>query len=75
MINQEALNQIQHAPITERIQIIELLLQSLKNDLKQDATYQTANQQTFTARQFHLGEDITPNREELYENNKNNVCD
>ena len=75
MINQEAINQIQHAPISERIQVIELLLQSLKNDLAQESTQAITKQQPFTARQFNLGKDITLNREELYNEHKNNVCD
>lgn len=34
MIAQETLTQIQHAPLVERIQVIEVILESLKQDIQ-----------------------------------------
>ena len=36
MTVQEAIKALQDAPVKERIQIIEMLLQSLKNDIEQN---------------------------------------
>ena len=75
MINQETLSQIQQIPLTERIQIIELLLHSVKNELKQSVITQKIATPQFKVRQFNLGTDITLNREELYADRNHHVCD
>lgn len=64
MTVQEAIRTLQDAPIKERIQIIEMLLQSLKDDLEVEAPRET--QKHFTVRTFDLGKDILPDREEMY---------
>lgn len=75
MINQETLNQIQQIPLTERIQVIELLLHSVKNELKQNSIAQKITTPQFKVRQFHLGTDMTVNREDLYADRNRHVCD
>jgi len=62
---QEAVQQIQHAPLTERIRAIELLLQSLKNEIVQSEPMQ-AVRKPFRIRTFNLGTDIQMDREEMY---------
>lgn len=71
MVDLDILKKLQQAPIEERIQLIELLLQSVKDEIKQDSK----NNHTFKVRSFSLGNDITVNREELYnERNNENIC-
>lgn len=67
MINPDYLENIQKATIAERIQALELILQSLKNDIKNNAKppSSTARKQ-FRVRKFDLGEDIHVNREIIY---------
>ncbi len=66
MIAQETLTQIQHAPIVERIQVIEVILQSLKQDIKQTETSEKPQYKPFTVRQFNLGTDIIVDRDAIY---------
>lgn len=65
MTVQEAIKALQDAPVKERIQIIELLVQSLKNDIELVESAQKI-QKPFTVRTFDLGSDILPDREEMY---------
>ena len=65
----------QHIPLTERIQVIELLLHSVKNELKQNLITQKIATPQFKVRQFNLGTDISLNREELYAERNYHVCD
>ncbi len=65
MTVQDAIETLQHMPVKDRIQIIEILLQSLKNDLADMETPQEP-QKPFQVRTFDLGGDITLDREELY---------
>lgn len=59
MVDLDILKKLQQAPIEERIQLIELLLQSVKDEIKQDSK----NNHTFKVRSFSLGNDITVNRQ------------
>ncbi len=54
----------------------EFIIKTLQTALetKQDAVYQVTNPQSFTVRQFHLGEELSFKREELYRDDKDNVC-
>ena len=65
MTVQEAIKALQDAPVKERIQIIELLVQSLKNDIELVESAKKT-QKPFTVRTFDLGSDILPDREEMY---------
>ncbi len=65
MLTQETVQQLQHAPMADRIRAIELLLQSLKDDIAPRKTHQTVRK-PFTIRTFNLGTDIQLDREEMY---------
>ena len=65
MIDQGAIEQIQKAPVTERILVIEQILQSLKRDVKRLFTDKT-DKKTFKVRQFNLGEDVSVDRDTIY---------
>lgn len=67
MRNTNTIEQIKNSPVEERIQIIELILQSLKSDLKTKvkSTEKTKFKQ-FKVRKFSLGEEVHVNRDELY---------
>ncbi|NBD14661.1 MAG: hypothetical protein GVY04_00530 [Cyanobacteria bacterium] len=62
MVDSNTRKQLQQASLEERIQMIELLLQSVKNDLKSAST----SPKPFKVRSFSLGGDISVNRDELY---------
>jgi hypothetical protein len=62
MTVQEAIQTLQNAPLEDRIQTIELLLQSLKDDLSsKDKT-----RKPFEIRTFNLGSDVQIDREQMY---------
>lgn len=65
MINKEILNQLQHAPIPERIRIIEVILQSLKQDIRTPST-ERIQHKTFNIQKFNLGKEVHVNRDTLY---------
>jgi hypothetical protein len=65
MIAQETLQQLKHAPLADRIQVIEALLESLKYDIAQAASPQKPYE-TFLVRTFDFGSDISIDREEMY---------
>jgi len=62
---QEAVQQLEHFPLAERIQVIELLLQSLKEEIAQTTSTQTEHK-PFRIRTFNLGTDIQVDRDEIY---------
>ena len=66
MISQETLMQIEHAPISERIHIIEYILQSLKHDIQPKTTPVIRQRKPFKVRSFHLGQDVHCDRDEIY---------
>lgn len=65
MISHETIQQLQHAPVAERIQLIEILLQSLKHDIVHPKR-QDKSRAPFRVRTFNLGTDISLDREEMY---------
>jgi hypothetical protein len=65
MVAKDMLAQIQHAPVAERIQIIEVILKSLKDDIKSSISGRH-RRKTFKVRKFHLGQDVHCDREEIY---------
>lgn len=66
MISQKTVQQIQHAPIAERIQMIELILQSLKQDIKESIPAEKRIRKPFKVRSFNLGRDIHVDRDMIY---------
>ena len=65
MLAQETIEQLQHAPLDDRIQAIEVLLGTLKSDIPRSKP-PAAMQKTFTVHTFDLGTDIHPDRDEMY---------
>ena len=65
MTIQDAIKTVQEAPLEDRIQIMELLLQSLKSDLAH-AKSAGKVQKPFKIYTFDLGSDVLPDREEMY---------
>lgn len=65
MTVQEAVHQLQSAPLAARILAIELILQSLKDEIVQSKPTQS-RQRPFRVRTFDLGTDIHMDREEMY---------
>ncbi len=59
---QEAVQHLQFASLAERIQVIELLLQSLKDEIIHDEPVR----KPFRIRTFNLGKDIQLDRDEMY---------
>jgi len=66
MLNMEITRQIQQATISEQIEIIELILQSLKAGIKTEYKSRQKSFRPFRVRKFSLGEEIHPDRDELY---------
>lgn len=65
MLAQDMVEQLRHAPMTDRIQAIEVLLQSLEHNIVPPRS-STIPQHSFTVRTFDLGTDIALDREEMY---------
>ncbi len=63
MTELKIVNQIKEASIEERIKIIELILQSLKNDIKSESKIRKSY---FKIRKFSLGEEVHVDRNNLY---------
>jgi hypothetical protein len=64
MISPETVQQLQRTPVAERIQLIEILLQSLKQDVVPPESLKPdkEEQKRFTVRTFNLGTDISLDR-------------
>jgi len=65
MTVQETVKQLQYAPLTYRIQVMELLLQSLKAEITQNESFHITYK-PFRIRTFNLKADIYIDREEMY---------
>ncbi|MCA9946801.1 MAG: hypothetical protein KC449_25145 [Anaerolineales bacterium] len=65
MTVQEAVQQLQHASVADRIQAIELLLQSLKDEMVYSKPV-LAGTKPFRVRTFNLGVDVQVDRDEMY---------
>ena len=66
MIDLEAVKQIKQASVEERIQIIDLILESLKNDIKPEFKIEKPQFRHFKIRKFSLGQEVHVDRDELY---------
>ena len=60
MIDTKTVKQIKSAPASERIQTMELILQSLKDEIKKEPQIERKG---FKVRKFRLGREIHFNRE------------
>ena len=67
MINQETIREIQHAPMPERIQVMELLLNSFKKDLNHITKSGQRRDRRFVARPFNLGQEVRVDLDLIYE--------
>lgn len=63
MINSKTLQEIQGAPVEERLYLIEIILQSLKKDIE---TISPPPKKMFTVRKFSLGAEVHADRDQLY---------
>lgn len=68
MIDIETVDKINQFPIAERIQIIKLILESLKQDINQLSSTKIPQFKPFKVRQFNLGQDVHVNRNLIYGN-------
>lgn len=68
MINSKSINDIVQLSIAERLRIIEIIFQSLKSDLRQvqEKDASQPKSKPFSVRKFHLGRDVSIDRDELY---------
>ena len=66
MVDLETVKQIKQASVEERIQIIELILQSLKHDIKPELKIEKSQFKQFKIRKFSLGEEVHVARDKLY---------
>ena len=65
MIAKDMLAQIQHAPLADRIQLIEIILQSLKEDMQSILSNQH-RRKPFKVKTFSAGQEIHCDRDEIY---------
>ncbi len=63
MIDPKTIQEIQDAPVDERIRLIEQILQSLKQDMQ---PAQPKTKKKFTVRAFNLGAEVHVDRDNLY---------
>lgn len=63
MIDPKTIQEIQDAPVAERIHLIEQVLQSLKQDIKPPLP---ASEKEFRIRKISLGQEIHIDRDQLY---------
>jgi len=66
MIDNNAVNQVIRATTDERIRIIEIILQSLKSDIKEGKAHRQPKPKTFKVRRLGLGGEVHVDRDELY---------
>jgi hypothetical protein len=66
MVDKETVRQIQQASVRERIQLIELILQSLKEDLPAAPASDLPKVKPFQVRQFNLGRQVPTDRDLIY---------
>lgn len=65
MLDLEILQQIKKAPVAERLELVELILRSLRNDIIEDQQMRKKSKR-FKIRKFNLGGEIHIDRDELY---------
>lgn len=66
MIAHETIRQLRHVSVAERLYIMEILLNSLKYDIKSTEKQLRSKSERFTVRTFNLGQDIHADRDIIY---------
>jgi len=66
MIDSNTVKQVEQSSVAERIRFIEIILQSLRNDIKEKPKEKSKKSKAFKVRTFDLGEDVHVDRDELY---------
>lgn len=66
MIDSNTVNEIKQSSIAERIRVMEIIFQSLKNDIKKEQVKTNTKSKPFKVRKFSLGEEVHVDRDELY---------
>jgi hypothetical protein len=66
MIDNKIVNQVIEATVIERIRFIEIILQSLKKEIKEEKVRRERKSKRFKVRQFGLGGEVHVDRDELY---------
>lgn len=66
MIAQETIRQLTNISVTERLYLIQILLDSLKQDIKDTDIDNNSPPKEFAIRTFNLGQDIDVDRDILY---------
>ena len=66
MIDNKIVNQVIQATVNERIRFVELILQSLRKEIKEEKVRREHKPKKFKVRQFGLGGEVHVDRDELY---------
>ena len=66
MLDPRTVSMIKKSSIEERLQIIEIILQSLRNEIKSRDKTQKQKMKPFKVRKFSLGEEVHSERDEIY---------
>ena len=66
MINKDTVERFQQEPVAERIRLIELILQSIKNDVETARPKERHAPKPFRVREFCLGQDVAVDRDSIY---------
>ena len=66
MIDNKTVSQVIQATVNERIRFIEIILQSLKMEIKEKKIPRERKTKRFKIRQFGLGDEVHLDRDELY---------
>ncbi len=66
MIDPQVVQHIQQAPVVERLHMLEVILQSLKQDILTDVASKQPPYKPFTIRPVSLEEEVHVDRDELY---------
>ncbi|MBF0406168.1 MAG: hypothetical protein HQM10_02355 [Candidatus Riflebacteria bacterium] len=66
MIVQETIGQLKNIPVEERLYLMEILLNSLKQDINNLKKKSRSKSDKFTVETFDLGQDISPDRDIIY---------
>jgi len=66
MIAHETIRQLQNTSVAERLHLMEILLNSLKSDIKSTERQVRSKSKKFTVRTFNLGQDVHADRDIIY---------
>ena len=66
MINADTLHDIEQAPISERLQVIQQITHSIERDVQKMEKEQPKKKKPFKVRKFNLGQEVHVDREEMY---------